>query len=189
MKIPVGISNRHVHLKEEDLHTLFGENYELTVQKHLTQPGEFASAETVTLEGPKGSIEKVRVLGPVRKYTQIEISKTDSYKLGVKPPVRMSGNLENSETITIIGPKGSVTATGCILAARHIHITEEDLNKYNLKLNKPYQIKVNGEKETILGSVYIKTGNSYFELHLDTDDANAFMLKNGDMVELITDEE
>lgn len=189
MEIPVGISNRHVHLKKEDLNILFGENYELTKSKDLTQPGEFASNEFVNLEGPKGVIEHVRILGPIRSYTQIEISKTDSYKLGVNPPVRMSGNLDNSETITIIGPKGKITTNGCILAARHIHITESELNKNNLKLNKPYSVKILGEKETILGSVYFKTGNSYFELHLDTDDANACLLKTGDNVELIIDEE
>lgn len=189
MKVPVGISNRHVHLKLEDLDILFGENYELTKYKDLTQPGEFASNEFVRLEGPKGIIEHVRVLGPLRSYTQVEISKTDSYKLGVNPPVRMSGDLENSEIITIIGPKGKITTNGCILAARHIHIMEEDLNNNNLKLNKPYCVRVLGEKETILGSVYFKTGNSYFELHLDTDDANACMLKNKDEVEIIIDEE
>lgn len=189
MEIPVGISNRHVHLRHEDLYKLFGENYELTKYKDLTQPGEFASNEFVTLEGPKGVIEHVRVLGPIRSYTQVEISKTDSYKLGVNPKVRMSGDLEDSEIITLIGPKGKITTNGCILAARHIHITEEELKSNNLRLNYPYKIKVKNEKETILGSVFLKTGNSYLELHLDTDDANACMLKNGDKVELIMDEE
>lgn len=188
MQISVGISNRHVHLKEADLNTLFGDGFELTKQKDLTQPGEFASEQFVTIEGAKGSIEKVRVLGPIRKYTQIEISKTDSYRLGVNPPVRMSGDLENSETVTLIGPKGKVTTNGCILAARHIHITDEELQNNNLKLNYPYQVKITGEKETILGNVFLKTGNSYLELHLDTDDANACLLKNGDKVELIIDE-
>lgn len=188
MEIPVGISNRHIHLKQEDLDVLFGINYKLTISKTLTQPGEFASNEFVTLEGPKGTIEHVRVLGPIRTYTQIEISKTDSYKLGVDPDVRMSGDLENSETITIIGPMGKITTNGCILAARHIHITKEDLVKYNLKLNKPYKVRINNEKETILGSVFLKTGNAYFELHLDTDDANACGLKNGEKVELIINE-
>lgn len=189
MKVPVGISNRHIHLNDKDLKILFGENYELTKYKDLMQPGEFASNEFVSLEGPKGIIEHVRVLGPLRSYTQVEISKTDSYKLGVNPPVRMSGDLEDSEVITIIGTKGKITTNGCILAARHIHITEKDLNSNNFKLNKPYYVKVLGEKETILGSVYFKTGNSYFELHLDTDDANACMLKNNDEVEIIIDEE
>ncbi len=185
MEVPVGISNRHVHLKKEDIDVLFGENYELTKHKDLTQPGEFASNEFVDLEGSKGIIEHVRVLGPIRSYTQIEISKTDSYKLGVNPPVRMSGDLENSEVITIIGPKGKITTNGCIIAARHIHITESELNKNNLELNRPYCVKIlRKEKQTILGSVYFKTGNSYFELHLDTDDANACLLKNGDKVEL-----
>lgn len=189
MEIPVGVSNRHVHLKKEDLNILFGENYQLTKYKDLTQPGEFASNEFVTLEGSKGVIEHVRVLGPVRNYTQVEVSKTDSYKLGVNPKVKMSGDLDDSEVITLIGPKGKITTNGCILAARHIHITEEELKSNNLKLNYSYKIKVKNEKETILGSVFLKTGNSYLELHLDTDDANACLLKSGDKVELIIDEE
>lgn len=189
MKVSVGISNRHVHLKKEDLRTLFGKDFELTKKKDINQPGQYAANELVTICGPKGAIENVRILGPVRPYTQIEISRTDSFKLGVNPPVRMSGDLENSEEITIIGPKGQIKTNGCILAARHIHVTNEELIKYGLSENKEYKVAINNEKNTILGSVFVKASEkAYYELHLDTDDANACMLKNGDEVELIIDE-
>ena len=116
MKISVGISNRHVHLTKEDLNILYGNNYELNKKVDINQPGQFASLETVTLKTDKDEIRNVRILGPVRNYTQVEISKTDSIKLGINPPLRDSGDVLNSEVITIIGPCGSVTKECCILA-------------------------------------------------------------------------
>lgn len=186
MKVKVGVSNRHVHLSEKDLKTLFGEDYKLTILKNLTQPGQYACTETVTIETEKNSIQKVRVLGPVRNYTQVEISKTDSYTLGLNPPIRDSGNLENSCGITLIGPKGKVKLEkGCIIANRHIHATNEDLRKYNLNESELYDIIIPGEKGGIISNVKIKIDDSYsFELHIDTDDANAHLIKNGDILEI-----
>ena len=171
MKLTVGISNRHVHLKQSDLDTLFGQ--ELTKQKDLTQPGQFASCEFVTIKTNKSEINNVRVLGPVRNYTQIEISKTDAYKLGLNPPVRSSGHLENSEVVTLIG----------IIADRHIHITYADKEKYNFP--DKVQVKIDSEKPGIIEVDVKPSKEAFFELHLDTDDANAFLLKNGDEVEIL----
>lgn len=133
-KVPVGISNRHIHLSQQDLETLFGPGYELTVRGPLSQTGQFAAEETVTIEGPKSSISNVRILGPTRKETQIEISRTDSFALGLKPPVRDSGLLDGSPGVTVIGPKGRVTLDkGVILAQRHIHMNEEDAARFGVK--------------------------------------------------------
>lgn len=187
MKVNVGISNRHVHLNRETLDLLFGDNFELEILKELSQKGQFASKQTVTIKGPKGQIENVRILGPVRPYNQIEISKTDSFKLGLNPPIRNSGDLSGSEKITIIGPNAEITLNeGCIIATRHIHISFDQLSKLGLKNNDMVAIKTNTEKSSILYNVYLKASeDATFELHLDTDDANANMLKQGDEVEII----
>ena len=186
MKVSVGVSNRHVHLNEKDLYALFGEGYNLTDIGALTQPGQFKSKEVVTIKTEKSEINNVRVLGPVRNYTQVEISKTDAYKLGLNPPVRNSGDLDGSENITIVGPNGSVTTNGCIIAARHIHILKEQVKMYGLENVDKVDVLIKGEKGGIISNVYIKEApNSFFEMHLDTDDANAHLLKNGDIVEII----
>ena len=187
MKITVGVSNRHVHLTREDLQVLFGTDYELKKQKDLTQPGQFASTSFVTLKTEKGVIEKVRVLGPVRSYTQVEISKTDAFKLGLNPPIRNSGDLNNSEGITIIGPNGEVTINeGCIIATRHIHILPEQIKQYKLEGKETVSVRLMGEKGGIIDNVYLKQSDeAFFELHLDTDDANAHLVKNGDIAEII----
>lgn len=187
MKVTIGVSNRHVHLKEEHLEILFGKNFKLEKQKDLTQPGQFASTSYVTLKTGKGIIENVRVLGPVRSYTQVEISKTDAYKLGLNPPVRNSGDLSFSESVTIIGPNGEVMVNeGCIIAARHIHILPEQIKQYKLEGKETVSVKLGGEKGGIIDNVYLKESEeSYFELHLDTDDANAHLVKNGDIAEIL----
>lgn len=187
MKINVGVSNRHVHLTKETLELLFGKDFELEVLKELSQKGQFASKQTVSIKGPKGEIENVRILGPVREYNQVEISKTDSFKLGVKPPVRNSGDLTGSEKITIIGPNNEIELTeGCIIATRHIHISFEELNKLGLKNNSTVSIKVKGEKGAILDNVYLKASDeATLELHLDTDDANGCLISQNDKVEVI----
>lgn len=129
--INVGISNRHIHLSEADKTTLFGENYKLTKLKDLKQPGQFACNETVTIKGPKGEIEKVRVLGPERKQTQVEISQSDSIKLGISAPLRESGDLAASSPIAVIGPKGSLKLEeGAIIALRHIHMSASEAEKF-----------------------------------------------------------
>ena len=187
MKINVGVSNRHVHLTKDALETLFGKDYKLEIQKPLSQKGQFATTSFVTIKGPKGQIENVRILGPERNYNQIEISKTDSFKLGLNPPVRNSGDLENSSPITIVGPLGELNLDkGCIIATRHIHISTEDLNKFGFKNNEKVFIRINSEKSAVLGDVYLKASeDATLELHIDTDDANANLVKQNDTVELV----
>lgn len=187
MKINLGVSNRHVHLKKEDLYVLFGENYDLTKQKDLTQLGEYACNEKVTIKTDKNFIEGVRVLGPIRSYTQVEISKTDAYKLGINPPVRDSGDLLDSETVTIIGPKGELVAkNSCIIATRHIHINHNDRIRLGLVGIDKVDVEVEGIKAGIMKNVSIKENDRYvLEMHIDTDDANAHLLKTGDNVEII----
>lgn len=184
MKVSVGISNHHVHLNNEDLKILFGA--ELTIRNNLNQPLQFASNQVVSVVGPKGQIDGLRVLGPTRNYTQVEISKTDSFKLGVNPPVRDSGQLNDAELLTIIGPNGSVKRKCCIIATRHIHVNEQIRKENNLEGISEVKIQISNQKGGILEHVYLKDSDlSYFELHLDTDDANAFLLKNNDEVEII----
>ena len=185
MKVNVGISNRHVHLCEEDYKILFGD-IPLTKRNDLTQPGMYACNETVTIKGNKREYKGVRILGPNRTYTQVEISKTDAYYLGVDPPVRNSGDLLDAALITIIGPKGEITKKACIIATRHIHVDKNERIKYNLVGVEKVSVKIDGEKSGIINNVYLKDSDeAYFELHLDTDDANGFLLKQGDEVEII----
>lgn len=187
--IPVGVSNRHIHLTKEDLATLFGPGYELTPMKDLSQPGQFACKEQLTLIGPSmRAIEGVRVLGPLRSKSQVEISKTDSYTLKVKPPVRESGDVAGSAPITIVGPKGILTLKeGCILANRHIHMSPEDGQKYGVKDGDYVAVEANGDgKRTALYDVQIRVSDKFrLEMHLDTDDANACGLGNGSKVKII----
>ena len=186
MNVSIGVSNRHVHLTKEDLNILFGEDFELEKRNDLTQQGQFASTSLVTLKTQKAEINNVRVLGPVRNYTQVEISRTDAYHLGINPPVRNSGDLSDSSLITIIGPKGSIEVNACIIATRHIHLTKEHLKAYNLEGKETVNVKLNGEKGGIITNVYLKVSDeAFFELHLDTDDANAHLIKNGDIGEII----
>lgn len=180
MKVSIGVSNRHVHLSESDFKKIFNHDKKLEVLRELTQPGEFASNLKVTLKTSKDTIENVRVLGPLRSYTQVEISKTDAYKLGLNPPVRESGEILDSEDITIIGDNEVEISSCCIMATRHIHANNEDINKYNLDPSKKYSVRVSGEKGGVLDNVSIKVSDSYcFEMHIDTDDANAHLLENG----------
>ena len=186
--IPVGISNRHIHLSREDVDTLFGAGYELSPMKDLSQPGQYACKETLTIVGPSlRPIENVRVLGPVRKASQVEISRTDSYTLKVKPPVRESGKIEGSAPITIIGPKGIVQLKeGCIIANRHIHMSLEDGEKFGVKDNEYVTIDAEGERRTRFFDVQVRVHKDFrLEMHLDTDDANAAALKNGSMVKIV----
>lgn len=190
MKIKVGISNRHIHLKKEHLDILFGENYELKVDRPLTQPDEFASTDYVTIKTEKSEINKVRILGPIREYTQVEISLTDAYKLGLKPPVRDSGDIKGSAPITLIGPKGTLNLKeGCILATRHIHMSEEDAKKYGFHNHDEVSVLIKGEKGGRLDHVFIKTSKeAYLELHLDTDDGNSHMVTKDTEGEIVMDE-
>ncbi|MCQ2436513.1 MAG: phosphate propanoyltransferase [Clostridia bacterium] len=187
--IPVGVSNRHIHLTREHLDILFGAGYELTPMKDLSQPGQYACKEQLTIIGPSlRAIEGVRVLGPLRKASQVEISRTDSFTLKVKPPVRESGDLAGSAPITIIGPKGIVTLKeGCILANRHIHMSPEDGAKYGVSDGDYVSVQTSGDgKRTTLYDVQIRVSDKFrLEMHLDTDDANACGIGNGAKVKLV----
>lgn len=186
MQVILGVSNRHVHLKEEDYKILFGDE-PLNKVKDLRQPGQFASDKLVTIKNGDREINHVRVLGPIRNYTQVEISKTDAYTLKLNPPIRTSGDLEGSSPITIIGPKGEIDLKeGCILANRHIHISPKEVKKYNLEGVKKVKVKIDGEKGGILNNVYLKILDpSVLEMHIDTDEGNAFNVKTGDILEIV----
>ena len=186
MKVILGVSNRHVHLNKDDYYTLFGDEPMYKV-KDLRQPGQFASDKFVTIKNGDRQISHVRVLGPIRNYTQVEISKTDSFTLKVNPPIRTSGDLEGSSPITIVGPKGELNLDkGCILANRHLHISPEEVKKYGLEGVKKVKVKVNGEKGGILNNVHLKIIEpSLLEMHIDTDEGNAFGVKTGDELEII----
>lgn len=185
-KIPVGISNKHIHLSKDDVETLFGKGYELTPMKELSQPGQYACKETLTLVGPSmRAIEGVRVLGPVRKSSQVEISMTDSYVLKVKPPVRESGKTEGSAPITIVGPKGIVSLKeGCIIANRHIHMSPSDAARFGVKDGEYIDVDAfEGTRKTRWFDVQIRVNDAFrLEMHVDTDDANAVGFKNGSTV-------
>lgn len=190
--IPVGVSNRHIHLTREHLDILFGAGYELTPLKDLSQPGQYACKEQLTLIGPSlRAIEGVRVLGPLRKASQVEISRTDSYTLKVKPPVRESGDVSGSAPITIVGPKGIVQLKeGCIIANRHIHMSPADGEKYGVSDGDYVAVQTVGDgKRTTLYDVQIRVSDKFvLEMHLDTDDANACGIGNGAKVKLIIKE-
>ena len=189
LTIPVGISNRHIHLSREDLDTLFGAGFELTPIKDLSQPGQYACKEQLTIIGPSmRPIEGVRVLGPIRKESQVEISVTDSFVLKVKPPVRESGSLAGSAPITIIGPKGIVTLKqGCIIANRHIHMSPADGARFGVKDGDYITVDAfSGTKRTRWFDVQVRVSDKFcLEMHVDTDDANAVGLGNGSTVTMV----
>ena len=185
--IKIGVSARHVHLSREDLDTLFGKGFELTKKKTL-MGREFASDQLVTLVGPSlRAIENVRVLGPVRKNTQVEISRTDTFVLKVSPPVRPSGDIKGSEKLVIVGPKGSVyLKEGVIIANRHIHLTPEYAQKNGIKDGDYVDVLVESIKPTKFFDVQVRVRDDFnVEMHIDTDDANACAIKNGDKVRII----
>ncbi len=183
--VPVGISNRHVHLTKEIFEKLFDE--ELVNIKDLKQKGEFASNLFVTIEGPKGKIEHVRVLGPLREYNQVEVSAEDAFLLGVNPPVRKSGDLNGAERITLITNKNKVElSNACILAECHIHMSPEDLKKYNVRNEQVVKVHIKGKREGIYFAHIKASENGVLEFHVDRDEANALLLQNNQevMVEL-----
>ncbi len=185
-KIPVGLSNRHVHLTTKDLETLFGKGAKLTKLRDLSQPGQFAANEVVALVGPKGRMEKVRILAPVRKETQVEVSRTDSYILGIKPPVRISGDIKGSSGIKIIGPKGEINLrAGAIIAQRHIHLSPDEARGFGVKDGDTVKVKVPGKRALIFDNVMIRSGPTHrLDFHIDIDEANAAGLSQGDLVEI-----
>lgn len=179
--IPIGVSNRHVHLSKADLDVLFGQGYELRRLKELSQPGQYACAETVILAGPKGCIEQVRILGPVRSQTQVEILRSDVFRLGVNAPVRESGSLKGSEGITLIGPKGSLQLKeGVITAQRHIHMTTEDAVCFGVADGQLVSLKAGGTRGLIFDQVLVRVNRDFgLECHIDMDEANAAAINTG----------
>lgn len=186
-QIKIGVSQRHVHLSQEDLETLFGKGYELHIKKYL-MGREYASEEVVTLVGPSlKSIENVRVLGPVRKNTQVEISRTDTFILKVSPPVRPSGKIEGSERLVVVGPKGTIyLKQGVIIANRHIHLTPEYAERHGIKDGDYVDVSVESIKPTLFYDVQVRVRDDFnVEMHIDTDDANSTGIKNGDLVKIL----
>ncbi len=183
-RIPIGVSNRHVHVSRADLDRLYGKDYALTHKSELGQPGQFAANETLTLQGPKGTFEHVRILGPVRSQSQVEISKTDSFRLGVKAPIALSGHLQGTPGITLIGPRGTVDLPcGVIIAKRHIHMTPAQAAARHLKDGQIVDVETFGERRGILGDVIIRVSDTAgLEMHIDVDEANACSLSNHDYV-------
>ena len=180
-KVTVGISNHHVHLTKEVYEELFDSSFE--VVKQLTQKGEFATNKMVTLEGPNGQIERVRFLGPFRSYNQVEITATDAHLLGIHPPVCKSHDLQNAETITLIGEKGKVTLEkACILAQCHVHMNYDDLNTYGVKDEEVVKVHVQGKREGIFYAHIKASLNGVLDFHIDRDEANAFLLQDQDEV-------
>ncbi|HAX61282.1 MAG TPA: hypothetical protein DCX95_01805 [Elusimicrobia bacterium] len=178
------VSNRHLHICAADLEKLFGKDYKLTKIKDLMQPGEFASKETVTIKGAKSEIKNVRVLGPIRKATQIEISRTDSFTLGVNAPLRISGDTAGSAPLTITGPAGAIELKeGCIVAKRHVHLTPQDADFFQLKDGETIRVKCAGDRGLVFDNVVARIRQDMAtEFHVDTDEANAAGIKNGDRV-------
>ncbi len=186
--VKIGVSARHVHLSRKDLDALFGEGYELTKKKEL-MGGQFAAEECVTIVSPNlRSIEGVRVLGPLRKESQIEISRTDTFKLKNSPPVRPSGELKGAAPMAIVGPKGSIFLNEvCIIANRHIHLPPYLAEKYGVHDNDLVDVEVQTGKPTKFFDVQVRVHESFTpEMHIDTDDANACGLRTGDVIKIIT---
>lgn len=185
--IPVGVSARHLHVSQEDLDELFGKGYDLTVYRPLTQPGQYAANEKVNLVGSRGRIDGVRILGPVRSRTQVEVSLTDAFKLGIKPPVRDSGDIAKSEKLVIEGPNGSLTIKeGAILAQRHIHLGPEAAAELNVADKQRVSVKTTGPRAVVFHNVLCRVSPGFTkEFHIDTDEANAALLCTGNEVELV----
>ena len=180
-RLPIGVSNRHVHLSVAHLEKLFGSGYKLNVAKELSQPGQFAAKETVCVAGPKGRIESVRVLGPVRKESQVEISATDSFQLGIQPVVRDSGQHAGSPGLRLTGPAGEVmTESGAIVAARHIHMHPDQAKEWNIADGQRVRIRIDSQRPLVFDDVLVRVNREFQgEVHLDTDEANAALVKNG----------
>ena len=185
--IPVGVSGRHLHLSRAHLDALFGAGYELTKKKDLSQPGQYASEETVDIMTTKGAFTRVRILGPVRKETQIELALTDAVKLGINPPIRDSGNVAGSPGVVLVGPNGTITLDqGAIAALRHIHKTPADAERFGVKDKDIVQVECPGERGMIMGQVLVRVNDQYaLEMHVDTDEGNAACLKTGDKVRIV----
>ncbi|MFA6584284.1 MAG: phosphate propanoyltransferase [Elusimicrobiaceae bacterium] len=187
--VPVGVSNRHVHVSEKDFKVLFGADAKLTVKKPLSQPDQYACEEVINIEGPKGKIDKVRILGPFRGQTQIEVSMSDAVRLGVIPPVRDSGKLDGTPGLKISGPKGSLDLSGgAIIAKRHIHMTKAQAAEFNVQDGQLVRARCGsgGDRELVFEQVLCRVSDKFaLEAHFDIEEANAALLKNGDKIFIV----
>jgi putative phosphotransacetylase len=186
-KIHIGVSARHIHLSENHINILFGQGYSLNVFKALSQPGQFAANEVVSIQGPKGRMDKIRILGPARGVTQLEISRTDSFALGLNPPLRQSGDVAGTPGIKVIGPAGSVELEfGVIVAARHIHFHTSDALAWGITDKQMLKVKLNGERPLVLENVIARVSNQFaLDLHIDTDEANAAGVRTDEYAEIV----
>lgn len=182
-EVPIGVSARHIHLTEEHIAKLFGDGYELKPLKPLSQPGQYAAEETVAIVGPKGRFDKVRILGPARRASQVEISKTDAFALGISPPVRESGNIEGTPGVRVVGPAGEVTLErGVIIAARHIHFHTKEAAAWGIVDKQLLRVRVGGERPLVFEDVIARVSDQYvLDMHIDTDEGNAAGVKTGDI--------
>ena len=177
----VEVSAHHIHLKQEHVEALFGKGHTLTKHTDLSQPGQYACKEQLTIVGPKGRIERVRVLGPARKITQVEIAMTEQFKRGVHPPIRESGDIKDTPGCTLEGTAGSVTLDrGVICALRHVHMTPADALRYGVRDKSVVRVRVDGDRELVFGDVLVRVDPSYaLAMHIDTDEANAAHVATG----------
>lgn len=185
--LPVNTSARHIHLSPQHVGALFGAGYQLSKMKDLMQPGQFACNETVAVVGPRGTFPKVRILGPSRGATQLEVSLTDARFLGLEIPVRLSGNIEGTPGIILEGPLGRVTIPqGVIVAARHIHLSTSDAERFGVKHGQKVSIRTTGVRPLIFTDVVVRVSEKFVaEMHVDTDEGNAAGLRDGDLVEIL----
>lgn len=185
--VPIGVSARHVHLTPKHIEELFGPGARLTMRKALTQPGLFAANETVTVCGPKGCIPNVRVVGPARKESQLEITRSDGKLLGIDAPLRHSGHLQDTPGARIIGPAGEVTLhKGVIVAARHLHLHTSDAARWGIQDRQLLKVRIGGERGLIFDQVLARVSDYFvLDLHIDTDEGNAAGVKTGDFGEIV----
>jgi putative phosphotransacetylase len=186
-QVPIGVSARHIHLSTEHIDHLFGNGYQLKLLKNLSQPGQFAAEETVTIIGPKGQIDNVRIIGPARKQTQVEISRTDAIALGINPPVCESGKIEGTPGIKVKGSKREIELEkGVILAARHIHFHTLNAKEWGIKDKQKLRVKLSGERPLIFEDVIARVSERYaLDMHIDTDEGNAAGVITGDWAEIV----
>ncbi|WP_373598453.1 phosphate propanoyltransferase [Paraclostridium bifermentans] len=189
MKLPIALSNRHVHLSQADIETLFGAGHELVELKPLSQPGQYACEEKVDLVGPKGTIKGVRVLGPARPNTQVEISLSDGFALGVKAPIKESGDIAGTPGVKLVGPAGEVELTeGVIVASRHIHMSLDDAAKFGVEDKQIVKVRTFGPRSVVFENVLVRANANFaLEMHVDVEEGNAAAVRNGEEVELIAE--
>ena len=186
-QVPVGISMRHIHLSRREVDALFGRTYQLTPLRPLSQPGQFACQECLDVIGPKGVLHRVRILGPERPEAQVELAQTDCRTIGVHAPVRPSGRVEGTPGVLLQGPRGVLSLSqGVIIADRHLHMSTAQAQAFGLSDGDVVRVEVGGGKPGVLDGVLVRAGGKYeLDLHLDTDDANAFQLKQGQLVTVL----